>query len=50
MGEREIGIVKYLEFYSDCVTSLVRVNSVIVSGLFDVYIVIWDLKLKVILM
>ena len=46
-GEREIGTVKHLEFHSDCVTSLVRVNSAIVSGSLDAYIAIWDLKSKV---
>lgn len=44
--KRIVGTVKHLEFHTDCVTSLVRVNSALISGSNDSHIAVWDLKSK----
>ena len=45
-GKNGTGDVKHLRFHSDVVTSLVRINSALISGSLDSHIAVWDLKSK----
>lgn len=45
-GKHGTGDVKHLQFHSDVVTSLVRINSALISGSLDSHIAVWDLKSK----